>query len=38
VTSLISRIRATNRRAFFLAIVNILFWSGLIAVFMLMKR
>jgi len=38
VTTLIARIRATNKTAFFLAIGNVLLWTGFILLLMLFKR
>ena len=38
MSSLISRMRANNRKAFLLAVVNVLLWGGFIAALMLLKR
>jgi len=37
VTALIAKIRSTNKTAFFLAVGNVVFWTGLILVLMLFK-
>jgi len=38
VTTLIARIRATNKTAFFLAVGNVLVWSALIILLMFLRH
>lgn len=38
MTTLIARMRSTNKKAFFLAVGNVLLWASLIVILMLFKR